>query len=521
MAYHSLLVQRRKELHRLIGLAIEELYGERLAEHYEVLAHHFSMAEEWSRSLDYLLKAADKAARAWANREAIALYDQALQIAGRLGPAVDVQTVMDIRGARSDLYFLLSDFGPALAEAEALRELARQRGDPVTEGMALGKMAMASKFNHDLDGAIVHARAAIAVASEVDARPVLAFGHIVTGYVYWGIGQPEPAHEHVGQGLAVARSSGDAAHQSLALMMLAGFKSQRGEYADALGLLEEGLPLARGHNFLATLLHGLFWHGVTLSSRGDYDLAAASFAEGLALSSKVGHETWQHKLLNGLGWLHAELGDLDVAVDLNRQSAEGGRKRADHEVIGNAETNLGDVFLAKGDLPLAGDVLEGVHRLVRNPATSDWMKWRYSMHLFASLGELWLARGDTAKAKSYTEQCLELATRSSARKYVALGWRLHGEIALARRHSDEAEEALRRALEIAQGIGTPSQLGKIHLALGRVHGAAGRVEAASRAYRAARDIVERVKANLRDDNLRASFERAPMVRQLHALARPD
>jgi hypothetical protein len=32
---------------------------------------------------------------------------------------------------------------------------------------------------------------------------------------------------------------------------------------------------------------------------------------------------------------------------------------------------------------------------VQDPATSAWMQWRYSMHLFASLGELWLARGGT------------------------------------------------------------------------------------------------------------------------------
>src|SRR3990172_10861317 len=45
VAYASLLVQRRKELHGLIGLATEELYPDRLPEHYEMLAHHFLLAE--------------------------------------------------------------------------------------------------------------------------------------------------------------------------------------------------------------------------------------------------------------------------------------------------------------------------------------------------------------------------------------------------------------------------------------------------------------------------------------------
>ena len=65
VAYSSLLLQRRKELHRLAGLAIEELYPDRLAEHYEVLAHHFARAEAWDRALDYLLKAAEKAEKAF------------------------------------------------------------------------------------------------------------------------------------------------------------------------------------------------------------------------------------------------------------------------------------------------------------------------------------------------------------------------------------------------------------------------------------------------------------------------
>jgi predicted ATPase len=39
MAYNSLLVQRRKELHRLIAWAIEGLYADRLADQFEVLAY--------------------------------------------------------------------------------------------------------------------------------------------------------------------------------------------------------------------------------------------------------------------------------------------------------------------------------------------------------------------------------------------------------------------------------------------------------------------------------------------------
>jgi hypothetical protein len=48
-----------------------------------------------------------------------------------------------------------------------------------------------------------------------------------------------------------------------------------------------------------------------------------------------------------------ELGDLDKALDLDRYGAERARKRGDSETIANAEINLGDIFLAQGDLALA------------------------------------------------------------------------------------------------------------------------------------------------------------------------
>ena len=61
VAYASLLVQRRGELHRLVGTAIEELYDDRLPELYEVLAHHFSHTDDAERALAYLVRAAEKA----------------------------------------------------------------------------------------------------------------------------------------------------------------------------------------------------------------------------------------------------------------------------------------------------------------------------------------------------------------------------------------------------------------------------------------------------------------------------
>ena len=49
VAYNSLLLKRRKEIHEKIGKAIEEIYAERLEEFYEMLAYHYSKSETLKR----------------------------------------------------------------------------------------------------------------------------------------------------------------------------------------------------------------------------------------------------------------------------------------------------------------------------------------------------------------------------------------------------------------------------------------------------------------------------------------
>ena len=66
VAYNTLLLKRRKEIHESIGKAIEELYSDRLEEYYGLLAHHFVRSDNKHKALKYLDLANRKAANAYA-----------------------------------------------------------------------------------------------------------------------------------------------------------------------------------------------------------------------------------------------------------------------------------------------------------------------------------------------------------------------------------------------------------------------------------------------------------------------
>src|SRR5215210_2057351 len=84
-AYASLLQERRQELHRVVGTALEEVDRDELSEAYGLLAHHFAEADEPTRAARYLLQAGDAARAVYADEDAITHYRRALSFLDRLG----------------------------------------------------------------------------------------------------------------------------------------------------------------------------------------------------------------------------------------------------------------------------------------------------------------------------------------------------------------------------------------------------------------------------------------------------
>ena len=505
VAYGSLLVQRRHELHRVIAQAVEELYAERLTEHYEVLAYHFYRAEDWAKAFEYLRKAAQKAAQAFANREAAALYEQAAETMVRLGAGVDPRTCLEVCQAQLGIYTALSEFERAVAAGEEAVALAREIGDRVAEAAALAGLGFAATWSHRFDAAVDYANRGIEVGTAAAALAPVAASHWAIGTVMAVTRRLTEGRVHFEQARAIGRRVADASPQAMSLASLGALHNWAGEYREAVELASEGLRLAREAQQVVPLVFALWEAALPCIGQGDYDEARTLLEEGLVFCEKAGEQVMALRMTNTLGWLWMECGDLTRGAELNARAADGARKRGDPETIANPELNLADIFIAKGDLALAGELLEGVRALVRAPSTSEWMRWRYSTHLLASLADLALARGDHAAAEAQATACLELATLSQSRKYVVRGWRVRGQIALAERRWDAAEHALGEAITVARLIRNPTQLWRTHVAFARLHAARGQNDVASADWDEARRVVEGRREHASNPEIRTAL----------------
>src|SRR5262249_35357019 len=176
VAYQSLLVQRRRELHRAVGQAIEDLYPDRIADHCEELAHHFWQGEQWDKALDYLVRSGERAQRAYANQAALDYFARALEAAGRIETGAPPQRLVEIRERRSQVYVGITRYADAIAEAEQMVELSRGTGDRRTEGRALFQLAYAHWSTLSADHVPVVARLTadvLAIAREVQDDAIL------------------------------------------------------------------------------------------------------------------------------------------------------------------------------------------------------------------------------------------------------------------------------------------------------------------------------------------------------------
>ncbi len=84
VAYGSLLSEGRRGLHRSIAEAMERLYADRLAEHWERLAHHFSEAGLAEQAVTYWQRAGERAVERSAYPEAIDHLRRGLALTGEL-----------------------------------------------------------------------------------------------------------------------------------------------------------------------------------------------------------------------------------------------------------------------------------------------------------------------------------------------------------------------------------------------------------------------------------------------------
>ncbi len=255
VAYQTILLKRRRELHRRVGQALEELFPDQLGELVPLLAYHFAEGELQEKAFDYYLMAGDSAARLFANIEALDHYTRALDYIESVDPDYEKLEALFLRRGRA--LELLSRYEDSLENYEAMLQLARDRDDKRLELAA--KTAQATIHSipsqvFDAEISLQLSEDALNLAHELGESSAEAKIHWnLMLYYLWASFQFDQAVKHGEAAMKVARESDLTVELGPILNDLGTTYFGLGRLDESLQVLEESRILLRDGNNLPLL----------------------------------------------------------------------------------------------------------------------------------------------------------------------------------------------------------------------------------------------------------------------------
>jgi class 3 adenylate cyclase/tetratricopeptide (TPR) repeat protein len=506
VAYDSLLVARRKAIHRLVASAVEELYADRLAEHYETIAFHAEQGEAWEQAFTYLAKSGEKALGSFAPAQAVEFFERALDLAARGRVANNPTRTLPLQAGRGEAYWVQSRFDDSAAAYLEMEKLAVEIGDRANEGVALFQAGISLHWAHRFEEAMDCAQRAAVIGEELGSDAIVAGSLITIEGVHAVTGNQSAAAEVIDEASRVAARSEVPLLEGVTDVWAGFIHHWCGDERRALEIWDNGVRLGKEHQIPIVLLWTLWNQALARIGLGQYDGALAYLAEHNELTKRLGDKVFRCRALNTAGWAYIDLCNWERAIESNLQGSEESRAAGDPEIIRNAEINLGDCYLALGDLDEAKTWLEQVEAESAQTGTwgEAWMKWRYTQHLHASLAELWLAYGEAEKAIGYADLCIERAVETRSLRNIAKGRRARGKALIALGETEQGIAELENALAAAHEVGNPAQTWQTLEALGRPQEALL--------------VIEGVAERLGDATLRETLLASPQLSRLRKAA---
>jgi class 3 adenylate cyclase/tetratricopeptide (TPR) repeat protein len=171
VAYNSILVERRKQLHEDVGRAIESLYAASLEDHLPALAHHYSRSANGEKAVKFLSLAGKQAMARGAFQQAVQDLESALTLLrGFPEGRIRDQLEFEVLGPLGTAYIATRGYaapqvGPVFHRA---RELCNQFGGPQDQfAMVWGNFAWRI-VRGEMDLSLELAQEAIERAEKID-----------------------------------------------------------------------------------------------------------------------------------------------------------------------------------------------------------------------------------------------------------------------------------------------------------------------------------------------------------------
>jgi class 3 adenylate cyclase/predicted ATPase len=400
VAYNSLLIERRKQLHERTAQALESMFADQLDDHLSQLAHHYSHSDNVDKAVEFLARAGQQALQRSAYVEAISSLNAAIELLRRvsdslersqreldlqviLGPILiatkgwaapeveqvyiraqelcqqgrEIAQIFPVLWGLWVFYLVREELQKAYELGEQLFTLAERAQDPALLLETCGALGYNLYSQGDFSSARVHLEQGAALY-DLQQHHALAFLYggsdpgvfclTLAAWALWMLGYPDQALARMDNAVTLSHELSHPHTLAFALCFLAELRQFRREGRAAQEQAEAAITLSIEQGLPFWLERGTMTRGWALSEQEHGDEGIAQIRQGLAAYRATGAELWRSRHLALLAEAYGKVGQTAeglavVAEALDWVHNNGGRY------------NQAELYRLKGELLLKQD----------------------------------------------------------------------------------------------------------------------------------------------------------------------
>jgi tRNA A-37 threonylcarbamoyl transferase component Bud32/predicted ATPase/RecA/RadA recombinase len=398
--YNSLDEVERAHLHQEVGNVLEMLYGDQAEEIAVQLARHFNEAGIAPKAIQYLSKAGEKAVRLSANEEAIAHFNNALELLKTLPdtPERAQQEIGLLLALDTPLIATMGYGTPELGQALArARELCLQLGEAPQLFTALVLLMFFSGLQAEYHAALEMGEQVnriakqakdpmlLSISDSVQAWPLLNVGEIVQArdyteqaiaaydpkkfssvkYIYgqdtgvtalcvgswatWFLGYPDRAQKLFKEMRDLAQKVDHPFTTAFALTFGCEFYWFLRDFQKVKKYTEPLVQLAAEKGFVYWEAHGLFYQGEAKTLEGEVEEGIAQMNQAIGACRATGTETCLTRLRARLAEACVKVGQIEQGLTAIAEGLEVRRKYDERYYESELIRLKGELLMMKGE----------------------------------------------------------------------------------------------------------------------------------------------------------------------------
>lgn len=473
VAYSSILISQRKEIHERIGQAMEQLFFDRLPECYEALAYHFSQGLSILKAVEYLVRSGEKSYRRYALAEAHQYFKEAYDLLSGSSDLTDKdrQRIIDILIKWGYVHNCRADYKGLEELLFANEKLVESSENREHLGMFYAWLGWALRSREKLREGYDYLIRALRLGEGIGSQRVTGYACAWLSWTCADRGLLDEALRYGKRAEELIDSlQSDVEFVRFTLSGLGMTHYFRGDCSEAHKMGEQLLKFGQGRSDLRCIAMGHNCIGFSYYVAGEHSLAVQSFQDAIQVSSDPVF-TSAARLLLGMTYVASDrFSEAEGTFAAIMQESE------DYgiEFLGTvAKLFHGVLQISQGNLNLGLGIVEQAAKILLE---SD-SRYRY-VTANHTMGKVYarLALGESDKSLSLIAKNIGFLVKnvpSAGRK---------------------AEAYYRKAIEVAKEIGANGTLGQVYLDLGRLQQGKKRGAQAAECFAKAFDAFTRCNA---------------------------